>query len=99
VVSAAAGLEVATGADLVGALSLLVRPLFGSEMNASGDLAGRLSGWQKGPLMGSNPGHGIGVIDASAVPQTAPEVVAAPNRSALPLRKGRLRTNRRSIAL
>lgn len=43
-VAAAAGLEVATGAGLVVAPSLLARMLFGSEMNASGDLVGRISG-------------------------------------------------------
>ena len=41
---AAAGLEVVTGAGLVVAPSLLARLLFGSEMNASGDLVGRISG-------------------------------------------------------
>ena len=40
----AAGLEVVTGAGLVVAPSLLARLLFGSEMNASGDLVGRISG-------------------------------------------------------
>ena len=44
VAAAAAGLEVVTGAGLVVAPSLLARLLFGSEMNASGDLAGRISG-------------------------------------------------------
>ncbi len=44
VVAAAAGLEVVTGAGLVVAPSLLARLLFGSEMNASGDLVGRISG-------------------------------------------------------
>ena len=43
-VAAAAGLEVVTGAGLVVAPSLLARLLFGSEMNASGDLVGRISG-------------------------------------------------------
>jgi hypothetical protein len=42
--AAAAGLEVVTGAALVVAPSLLARLLFGSEMNASGDLVGRISG-------------------------------------------------------
>ncbi len=42
--AAAAGLEVVTGAGLVVAPSLLARLLFGSEMNASGDLVGRISG-------------------------------------------------------
>lgn len=44
VAAAAAGLEVVTGAGLVVAPSLLARLLFGSEMNASGDLVGRISG-------------------------------------------------------
>ncbi len=44
VAAAAAGLEVVTGAALVVAPSLLARLLFGSEMNASGALAGRISG-------------------------------------------------------
>ena len=44
VAAAAAGLEVVTGAGLVVAPSLLARLLFGSEMNASGDLAGRIAG-------------------------------------------------------
>ncbi len=44
VAAAAAGLEVATGAGLVVAPSLLARLLFGSEMNASGDLVGRIAG-------------------------------------------------------
>jgi hypothetical protein len=44
VTAAAAGLEVVTGAGLVVAPSLLARLLFGSEMNASGDLVGRISG-------------------------------------------------------
>jgi hypothetical protein len=43
-VAAAAGLEVVTGAGVVVAPSLLARLLFGSEMNASGDLVGRISG-------------------------------------------------------
>ena len=43
-VAAAAGLEVVTGAGLVVAPSLLARLLFGSEMNASGNLVGRISG-------------------------------------------------------
>jgi len=43
-VAVAAGLEVVTGAGLVVAPSLLARLLFGSEMNASGDLVGRISG-------------------------------------------------------
>jgi hypothetical protein len=43
-VAAAAGLEVVTGAGLVVAPSLLAKLLFGSEMNASGDLVGRISG-------------------------------------------------------
>ena len=44
VAAAAAGLEVATGAGMVVAPSLLARLLFGSEMNAAGDLVGRISG-------------------------------------------------------
>ena len=44
VAAAAAGLEVVTGAGLVVAPSLLARLQFGSEMNASGDLVGRISG-------------------------------------------------------
>ena len=44
VAAAAAGLEVVTGGGLVVAPSLLARLLFGSEMNASGDLVGRISG-------------------------------------------------------
>ena len=44
VTAAAAGLEVVTGAGLVVAPSLLARLLFGSEMNGSGDLVGRISG-------------------------------------------------------
>jgi hypothetical protein len=43
-VAAAVGLEVVTGAGLVVAPSLLARLLFGSEMNASGDFVGRISG-------------------------------------------------------
>jgi hypothetical protein len=43
VAAAAAGLEVVTGAGLVVAPSLLARLLFGSEMNASGGLVGRIS--------------------------------------------------------
>ena len=43
-VAAAAGLEVVTGVGLVVAPSLLASLLFGSEMNASGDLVGRISG-------------------------------------------------------
>jgi hypothetical protein len=43
-VAAATGLEVATGAGLVVVPSLLARLLFGSEMNASGELVGRISG-------------------------------------------------------
>jgi hypothetical protein len=44
VAAVAAGLEVVTGAGLVVAPSLLARLLFGSEMNASGDLVGRIAG-------------------------------------------------------
>ena len=44
VAAAAAGLEVVTGAGLIVAPSLLARLLFGSEMNTSGDLVGRISG-------------------------------------------------------
>ena len=44
VAAAAAGLEVMTGTGLVVAPSLLARLLFGSEMSASGDLVGRISG-------------------------------------------------------
>jgi len=44
VAAAAAGLEVVTGAGLVVAPSLLARLLFGSEMNASEGLVGRISG-------------------------------------------------------
>ena len=44
VAAAAAGLEVVTGAGLVVAPSLLAKLLFASEMNASGDLVGRISG-------------------------------------------------------
>jgi hypothetical protein len=40
----AAALEVATGTGLVVAPSLIARLLFGSEMNAIGDLVGRISG-------------------------------------------------------
>ena len=43
-VAAAAGLEFLTGVGLVVAPSLLARLLFGSEMNASGDLVARISG-------------------------------------------------------
>jgi hypothetical protein len=43
VTAAAAGLEIVTGAGLVVAPSLLARLLFGSEVNASGDLVGRIS--------------------------------------------------------
>ena len=43
-VAAAAGLEVATGAGLVVAPSVLAGLLFRSEMNATGDLVGRISG-------------------------------------------------------
>jgi len=44
VAAAAAGLEVVTGAGLVVAPSFPAKLLFGSEMNASGDLVGRISG-------------------------------------------------------
>jgi hypothetical protein len=44
VAAVAAGLEIATGAGLALAPSLLARLLFGSEMNAPGDLVGRISG-------------------------------------------------------
>jgi hypothetical protein len=44
VAAAAAGLEVVTGTGLVVAPSVLARLLFGSEMNASGELVGRISG-------------------------------------------------------
>ena len=43
-IAAAAGLEVVTGAGLVLAPSLLAGLLFGSEMNAAGDLVARISG-------------------------------------------------------
>jgi hypothetical protein len=43
-VAAAAALEVVTGVGLVVALSVLARLLFGSEMNVTGDLVGRISG-------------------------------------------------------
>ena len=43
-VIAAAGLEVLTGAGLVVAPSLLATLLFGSEMNATGNLVGGISG-------------------------------------------------------
>ena len=43
-IAAAAGFEVVTGAGLVVAPSLLARLLFGSEMNATGDLVARISG-------------------------------------------------------
>jgi hypothetical protein len=43
-IAAAAGLEVITGVGLVVVPSLLARLLFGSEMNATGDLVGRISG-------------------------------------------------------
>ncbi len=43
-IAAAAGLEVVTGAGLIIAPSLLARLLFGSEMNAAGDLVARISG-------------------------------------------------------
>jgi len=43
-VRAAAGLEVLTGVGLVVAPSLLAKLLFGSEMSATGDLVGRISG-------------------------------------------------------
>ena len=42
--AAAAGLEVLTGAGLIVAPSLLALLLFGSEMNASGNAAGRIAG-------------------------------------------------------
>ena len=44
VAAAAAGLEIMTGAGLAVAPSLLAKLLFGSELNASGDLVGRISG-------------------------------------------------------
>ncbi len=44
VAAAAAGLEVVTGTGLVVAPSLLATLLFGSEMNVSGDLVGRIAG-------------------------------------------------------
>ena len=43
-IAAAAGLEIVTGVGLVVAPSLLARLLFGSEMNATGDLVGRIAG-------------------------------------------------------
>jgi hypothetical protein len=43
-IASAAGLEVVTGAGLVVAPSFLARLLFGSEMNAAGDLVARISG-------------------------------------------------------
>lgn len=43
-VAVATGLEVLTGAGLVICPSLLARLLFGSDMNATGDLVGRISG-------------------------------------------------------
>ncbi len=43
-IAAAAGLEVLTGAGLVADPSLLASVLFGSEMNASGNAAGRIAG-------------------------------------------------------
>lgn len=43
-IAAAAGLEVFTGAGLVVAPSLLASLLFGSEMDATGELVGRISG-------------------------------------------------------
>ena len=43
-IAAAAGLEVLTGAGLIVAPSLLAFLLFGSEMNASGNAAGRIAG-------------------------------------------------------
>jgi len=42
--AAAAGLEIVTGAGLVVVPSLLATLLFGSEMNAVGNLVGRISG-------------------------------------------------------
>jgi len=41
---AAAGLEILTGAGLIGAPSVLARLLFGSEMGGSGDAVGRIAG-------------------------------------------------------
>lgn len=43
-IAAAAGLEIATGAGLAVVPSLLATLLFGSEMNAVGNLVGRISG-------------------------------------------------------
>ena len=43
-IAAAAGLEIVTGAGLVVAPSLLAILLFGSEMNAVGNLVGRIAG-------------------------------------------------------
>jgi hypothetical protein len=43
-IAAAAGLEIVTGAGLVVAPSLLATLLFGSEMNAVGNLVGRIAG-------------------------------------------------------
>ena len=64
VAAAAAGLEVVTGAGLVVAPSLLAKLLFASEMNASGDLVGRISGlvmlclalgcWPRGAFKGED---------------------------------------------
>jgi hypothetical protein len=45
VAAAAAGLEVVTGTGLVVSPSFLATLLFGSEMNASGDLVGRIAGF------------------------------------------------------
>ncbi len=42
--AAAAGLEIVTGTGLVVAPSLLAKLLFGSEMNATGNLVGRIAG-------------------------------------------------------
>ena len=63
-VAAAAGLEILTGAGLMVAPSLLATLLFGSEMNASGNAAGRIAGlvmvclaiasWPRGPDDGSS---------------------------------------------
>ena len=44
IAKAAAGLEMLTGAGLIAAPSFMARLLFGSEMGASGDAVGRISG-------------------------------------------------------
>ena len=80
VAAAVAGLEVATGAGLVVAPSLLARLLFGSEMNASGDLAGRIAGLVIVCLaLGCWPRASVGQDRQALAPLIALSLLAAVN--------------------